>query len=156
LPETRLFDVDYPEGSDVGYRWFAKTGARPLFAFGFGLSYTRFVLRDLQLDTGAVPRASFLVENIGSRTGTDVPQLYLTRAPHRTQERLLGWSRVELAAGERRRVSVDVDPRLLADWDVAAHRWRVDPGTYDIAVGESASDLLVSGSLSLAAATLPP
>ncbi len=156
LPYTPAFDVDYVEGSDVGYRWFTKTRARPAFPFGFGLSFTRFTLRDLQIEPGTPPRASFVVENIGTRTGTDVPQLYLKRAPHRTQQRLLGWTRVELGAGESRRVSVSVDPRLLADWDPIVHGWRVDPGTYRLALGESASDLSLAGSLSMAAATLQP
>jgi beta-glucosidase len=156
LPDGQAFDVDYVEGSDVGYRWFAKTRAKPLFPFGFGLSFSRFALRDLQITPGAAPRASFLVENIGTRAGTDIPQLYLTHSPHRTQQRLLGWSHIELAAGESRRVSLGVDPRLLADWDPAGHGWRVDPGAYRIAAGESANDLTIEAILTMTAAALPP
>jgi beta-glucosidase len=156
LTASQSFDVNYREGSDVGYRWFAKTRATPAFAFGFGLSFTRFALGNLTLDGGATPQASFVVENLGRRGGTEVAQLYLTRAPHRTQRRLLGWARVELAAGERREVRVRIDPRLLADWDPAAHGWRIDAGAYLIAVGESAADPGVTGSLVMTAARLRP
>jgi beta-glucosidase len=57
-----------------------------------------------------------------------VAQVYLTHAPSRNQQRLLGWLRVDLASGESRRVTVAIDKRLLADWDSAAHGWRVSAG----------------------------
>jgi beta-glucosidase len=154
--EDQPFDVDYPEGSSVGYRWFAQTGAHPLFAFGFGLTFTRYVHRDPKIEPGPVPHISFVVENVGPRAGTDVAQVYLTHAPRRTQQRLLGWSRVDLASGESRRVTVAIDPRLLADWDSGAHGWRIDAGLYDIALGASAVELTPAGSLKMAAAKLKP
>jgi len=154
--DDQPFEVDYPEGSDVGYRWFARTGAHPLFPFGFGLSYTSFVHRDPKIEPGASPRISFIIENVGARAGADVAQVYLTHSPHRTQQRLLGWSRVELASGESRRVSVAIDPRLLADWDSAARGWRVDAGLYGIALGASGGDLTLVSSLKMSGAKLRP
>ncbi len=156
LPDTQAFDVAYPEGSDVGYRWFAKTGAKPLFAFGYGLTYTRFAYADLVLQPGPSPTVSFTVANTGTVAGLDTPQVYLARAPHRGQQRLLGWSRVELKPGESRRVSLSVDPRLLADWDPAAHGWRLDAGAYEITVGAAANDLSLDGQVRLAARKLKP
>jgi beta-glucosidase len=103
-----------------------------------------------------VPHISFVVENLGPRAGTDVAQVYLTHAPRRTQQRLLGWSRVDLASGESRRVTVAIDPRMLADWDSGAHGWRIDAGLYDIALGASAVELTPAGSLKMAAAKLKP
>lgn len=147
VPEGQQFDVDYAEGSDVGYRWFAKTGAKPLFPFGYGLTYTQFAYSDLVVKAGTKPSISFTVKNTGAKAGTDVPQIYLTASPNRTQQRLVGWSRVELAAGEAKQVTVPVDPKMLANWDQAAGGWRVDAGTYQMAVGASASDLALKGTL---------
>jgi beta-glucosidase len=68
--------IRYDEGCEVGYRWFAKTGERPLYAFGHGLTYTSFDYSDLEISGGATIIAKFTVTNIGDRDGTDVPQLY--------------------------------------------------------------------------------
>ena len=62
--------------------------------------------------------------------GTDTPQLYLTAGPKRTQQRLLGWSKVALKPGEARMVTVTAPARMLANWDIAAHGWRLDGGGY--------------------------
>jgi beta-glucosidase len=156
LPERQPFTVNYPEGSDVGYRWFAKNHTQPLFPFGFGLSYTKFSYRELRVEAGRVPRVRVTVTNTGARAGTDVAQLYLAAAPHRSQQRLLGWSRVELQAGESRAVSMSIEPRMLADWDAGAHHWRLDGGSYAIAVGSDATALSLTGSLTVRASTLKP
>jgi beta-glucosidase len=66
--------IDYDEGAEVGYRWYAKTGATPLYPFGHGLSYTTFDHRDLRVDGGDTITASFTVTNTGDRPGADVPQ----------------------------------------------------------------------------------
>jgi len=156
LPEKTHFDVDYVEGSDVGYRWFAKMGAKPLFPFGFGLSYTHFAYSGLTVARGASPKVSFTVQNTGSVAGADVPQVYLLAEPHRSQQRLIGFQRVTLNPGESRKVEVSIDPRLIADWDEAGHRWRVDAGDYKIAVGASASDLSLTGDLKASSAVVKP
>lgn len=142
--DTPPFDIDYVEGADVGYRWFARTGAEPLFPFGHGLTYTTFAYADLATDGLSV---SFELANTGDRAGTEVAQLYLTASPGRVQQRLLGWARVSLAAGESRRVTIAADPRLLADWDAEAHAYLVRGGAYEIAVGRDAVDLPLRGTL---------
>jgi beta-glucosidase len=156
LPEGTHFNVDYTEGSDVGYRWFAKTGAKPLFPFGFGLSYTQFAFADLTIVRGASPKISFTVRNTGGVAGAEVAQVYLLAEPRRTQRRLIGFSRVSLNPGESKTVEITVDPRLLADWDEARHGWRIDRGDYRIAVGASATDDSLNGVLKASAATLKP
>jgi beta-glucosidase len=140
--------IRYSEGADVGYRWFARTGQVPMFAFGHGLSYTRFEYRDLALVGGQTITASFTVVNTGDRRGADVPQLYLTSCPASDStwaagtQRLLGFERVELEPGESRRVTMLTDPRLLARYDGShdggAGSWRIEPGGYAVAVGSSA------------------
>lgn len=155
-PKMKPFDVDYTEGSDVGYRWFAKTGQKPLFPFGYGLSYTRFRYSDLVVTGGRTLKVSFTVANVGPRRGTDTPQLYLSRAPHRAQQRLIGFSRVALGPGQTRRVILTADRRLLADWDTAAHGWRLGGGAYRVFVGRDAQSPALSGAAVVEDATLQP
>jgi beta-glucosidase len=150
------FDVAYPEGSDVGYRWFAKTGAKPLYPFGHGLTYTRFRYGALKVVGGKTLIVSFTVTNTGARAGVDTPQVYLAAGPGRTQQRLLGWSRAALKPGESRTVTVTADRRLLADWDEAAHGWRLKGGAYRILVGPDAATTALKGSAVVQAASLAP
>jgi beta-glucosidase len=130
--------VRYDEGAEVGYRWFAKTGERPLHPFGHGLSYTSFAYTDLEASGGETVIASFTVTNTGQREGADVPQLYLIEAAGEQRLRLLGFERVELPPGASHRVTLTADARLLARFDVAAGRWRTAGGTHRVAVGSSA------------------
>jgi beta-glucosidase len=123
--------IEYQEGAEVGYRWFAQTGDTPLYAFGHGLSYTTFEYADLELE-GAT--ATFTVTNTGERAGADVAQLYLTEP----RMRLLGFERVELAAGESRRVTIAAEPKVLAFFDAGPHR---------VAVARAADAPVLTGAL---------
>lgn len=145
--------IDYAEGADVGYRWFARRGHEPMFAFGHGLSYTRFDYHDLVVSGGETISASISVVNVGDRAGADIPQLYLTAAAGEPCLRLLGFERVDLAAGETRRVTVDADPRLLARYDGNAKSWRIRPGAYTAAVGTSASAMRLEATVELTGRT---
>ena len=150
------FTVNYAEGSDVGYRWFAKTGHKPLFPFGYGLSYSGFRHDRLKVSGGRTLTVSFRVTNIGDRAGIDTPQVYLTSSPGRTQQRLIGWSRTALRPGESRQVTVTADRRLLADWDEKAHGWRLAGGTYRLFVGADAASPALRGAGTVIAARLAP
>ena len=141
--------VRYNEGAEVGYRWFAKTGAKPLFGFGHGLSYTTFSYSALSVTGGGTLTATFTVTNIGQREGVDVPQVYLTQAAGDMRMRLLGFERVELKAGESRRVTVTADPRLMARFDAGVDRWRIAEGSYNVALGKSAVAPVLTGAASL-------
>jgi len=135
-PDARLI-TDYDvEGSDVGYRWFARKGKKALFPFGFGLSYTTFATSDLKLKGLS---AQFTVRNTGSRRGATVTQLYLVGRNGQAKQRLVGFQRVDLAPGEARSVSLTIDPRLLADWSDGG--WSIEAGPYAFALGEDAEHL---------------
>jgi beta-glucosidase len=155
-PDETPVTVDYPEGSNVGYRWFAAQDVKPLFPFGHGLSYTRFEAAVLAVGRGPVVEARFTVRNVGDRAGATVPQLYLTSAAGQRVQRLVGFAKVTLAPGESRELRVSVDPRLLARWDTAGRRWRIDGGSYTFALGESAMQLGERVEVRLAGRTLKP
>ena len=133
--------IEYNEGAEIGYRWFAKTGAAPMYAFGHGLSYTTFEYSDLEITAGETISAAFTVTNSGDRAGADVPQLYLTRAVGEHRMRLLGFQRVHLDPGASHRITLTADPRLLARFDGRANGWRITEGVYEVAVGRSAVSL---------------
>jgi beta-glucosidase len=142
--------IDYDEGAEIGYRWFAQRATAPLFAFGHGLSYTRFEYGGLEVAAGDTIAATFTVTNTGERDGADVPQLYLTSAAGDERMRLLGFERVELGAGESRSVTLTADPRLLARYDADAGEWHVAAGPYGVAVGRAADDLVLAAEAQLA------
>lgn len=151
------FPVDYTiEGSDVGYRWFEAKGARPLFPFGFGLSYTDFAYSDLKVEGGDTLTVSFKVANTGDRAGVDVPQVYLTEAPGRSQQRLIGFEPVSLAPGESRTVSLTADRRLLGNWDMQRAGWSVPVGDYKVFVGTDAASPRLNGQARVRASRLRP
>ena len=154
LPEKVQFDVPYPEGADVGYRWFSKQSTTPLFAFGHGLSYTTYRYDNLVVRGGAALTVQFRVTNTGTRAGKDAPQVYLTATPGGAARRLIGFDKVSLKPGESRTVTVTADPRLLGQFDMARHGWRVPGGSYQVAVSRAANDDALRGSAVLKGALL--
>ena len=143
------FDVAFPEGADAGYRWFERKKAKPLFAFGHGLTYTQFGYTKLAASGGEGLSATFTLTNTGKTAGTEVAQLYV--APPGRTHRLAGWARVSLAPGESKQVTITADPRLLASWDAKADGWKREGGSYDLFVGKSAGSRDLVGKVSLKA-----
>jgi beta-glucosidase len=145
--------IEYTEGAEVGYRWFAQQHHQPLYAFGHGLSYTTFDYSDLRVEGGDTVTATFTVTNTGGRAGADVPQLYLTAAAGEERLRLLGFQRVELQPGESCQVTIAAERRLLARFDGpdgVTGNWRIAEGTHRIAVGKSARDLVLTANTPMA------
>jgi beta-glucosidase len=127
------------EGSDIGYRWNAREGKKALFPFGFGLSYTSFAHSGLKVAAGKAITATFTVKNTGAKAGADVPQLYLVSANGQAKLRLAAFDRVDLAAGASKKVTVTIEPRVLAEWE--GGKWQIAAGTYGFALGTSAETL---------------
>ncbi len=142
-------DVNYAEGANVGYKWFEAQKLTPLFPFGYGLSYTSFRYGGLSAQGGTTVTVGFDVTNAGARLGKAVAQIYAAppaqiyaappAADGRDVRRLIGWSKVDLKPGETQHVSVTADPRLLAHFDAAAHKWHVAAGNYLVSLGESSA-----------------
>ncbi|MDD5630252.1 MAG: glycoside hydrolase family 3 N-terminal domain-containing protein [Elusimicrobia bacterium] len=116
----------------------------PLFPFGYGLSYTRFVLSGLSLSSSSIPAdgrltVSVRVENAGLRAGDEVVQLYirdLAASVTRPVRELKGFSRVSLAAGEERGLQFQLGPEELGFYGLDG-RFRVEPGRFQLFVGDS-------------------
>jgi beta-glucosidase len=158
-PEGEMFDVDYTiEGAAVGYKWYDLKKVEPLFAFGHGLSYSQFAYSNLTATAaGDKVTVSFDVKNVGARAGKDVPQVYVgpKAGGWEAPKRLAGFKKVTLAPGATQRVTLTVDPRLLATWDGKAHGWSIAAGQYDIALGASSRALSSTAQVTLAARSLP-
>jgi beta-glucosidase len=128
-----------------GYTLADQKGIEPAFAFGFGLSYTRFSysaprLKATDISADGALEAAVDVTNVGTRAGEEVVQLYAgfpKSAVERPKKVLRGFLKVSLAAGEKRTVPFRLAAADLAYYDVAAHAWRVEPTEYTVEVGGS-------------------
>ncbi len=157
--EGELFDVNYDiEGAAVGYKWYDLKKIEPLFPFGHGLSYGKFAYSGLTANAaGDKVTVSFDVKNVGARAGKDVPQVYVSpkAGGWEAPKRLAGFKKVSLAPGATQRVTLTVDPRLLATWDETARGWSIAAGQYDIALGSSSRSLVATAPVTLTSAKLP-
>ncbi len=155
--------VVYKEGIFVGYRGYEHNHTKPLFPFGYGLSYTSFKYDNISIkptapassnsgERPALYQISFDVSNTGKRAGAEVSQVYVGEAApkiSRPAKELKGFSRVELAPGETKHVSITLDGRAFAYYDVTAKRWHANPGNYSVQIGHSSEDILLSSSINL-------
>ncbi|HID2078052.1 TPA: beta-glucosidase [Klebsiella oxytoca] len=139
----------YGEGLFVGYRYYDKRCLTPQFPFGFGLSYTRFAYDNIALSASRVGASetltvSFDLTNCGEYAGKEIVQLYVS-APQgeliREVQSLKAFSKVALAAGECRRVSLQLPIGDLACYHPGLGDWVVTPGLWQIRVGGSSRDL---------------
>ena len=145
-PQSGAKDIDYREGIYVGYRGYDHLHRKPLFPFGYGLSYTTFAYTGLSVTPHgpAAETVSFAVKNTGAVAGATVAQVYV--APQggsvdRPEKELKGFDRVLLAPGESRTVTLELTPRDLAYFDVKTNDWKVEAGKYMVRVGDSSDAL---------------
>ena len=159
-PEGDTKRVIYKDGIFVGYRGYEKSGVTPLYPFGFGLSYTTFSFANLKVTPGvsaASATVEFDVTNTGARKGADVAQVYVSEPNARVARpahELKGFERVELAPGETKHVSVMLNARAFAYYDVAKKAWAIDGGQFKIGVGDSLASLPLQGTLEMNAAAV--
>jgi beta-glucosidase len=146
-----ILHMDYNvEGSDVGYRWFERANYQPLFPFGFGLSYTEFTHQNLAVTTdteGLVIEVT--VSNSGKRDGADVVQVYLRPEDNAYPSRLVAFERVELKAGEAKRLRLVAEPKVVANWASDKQQWLRKAGKYSIIVAKNAREASLSSTISL-------
>ena len=152
----------YTEDLQVGYRWYEANGVKPLFPFGFGLSYTTFAYSGLSAtpavdpQTGAIAlTVTYTITNTGGRQGAEASQVYLTLPPAAGQpsKRLVGFQKVDLLPGASQQVSITIDSAAsnhplsywvpvnnapVAGWSQG--QWQTAPGDYTVHVGTSSAD----------------
>ena len=149
LPPFDNESVEVTYGDLHGYWHLDATGSAPRFAFGHGESYTDFTMNDVGAPAATATDSETLqvsvdVVNFGDRDGVEVVQLYAgptTPDPSRPLRRLVGFERIELAAGESRRVEIPADLTMLRRWDPAAGALVLEPGEYTVWVGHASDDL---------------
>ena len=164
--------MTYAEKLHIGYRWYdgnvsgkcaAVAGRNPCvaFAFGHGLSYTRFAVTPPQLNAdpaGGTWRVTTRLRNNGLRSGSEVVQVYLSLPTAASRlgaaqppRRLIGFQKLELAAGAAQDVSIRIDPGAsnhpLSVWSESEGKWVIPQGTYKVWLGRSSSprDLKLAG-----------
>ena len=145
------FAVHYDEGVKVGYKWYDAEKKPVLFPFGFGLSYTTFSYKDLQVSSGSSTTVTFTITNTGKSAGTEIAEVYaaLPAAAEEPPKRLVGFTRVKLAPGESKSVSVAVEPKFLSIFDEAADGFKLVPGSYTFMVGGSSQELPLTKAVNL-------
>jgi beta-glucosidase len=157
-PKNGEKKVEYSEGVFLGYRYFDRSTTKPLFPFGFGLSYTSFSYNGLAVtpgsgDLSAPISVSFDIRNTGTREGDEVAQIYVgdshASVPRPAKE-LKGFARVHLRPGETRHVAVSLDRRAFSFYDVKKADWSAEPGAFTILVGGSSVDTPLRGTFDLA------
>ena len=145
------FPVAYDEGLKVGYKWYDAEKKPVLFPFGYGLSYTTFRYAGLTITPGEKVKVAFTLTNSGAREGAEIAEVYaaLPASAEEPPKRLVGWSKVNLKAGENKKVEVEIDPKYLSIFDEAKDAWTLVPGDYTILVGGSSDKLPLKATLSL-------
>ena len=161
-PTPGTLTVPYKDDIFVGYRGYEHNNVKPLFPFGFGLSYTTFKYANLDIHPSNAAgnfEVSFDVTNTGTRAGADVAQLYVSedhpQVPRPPQE-LKGFARVALDPGQTRHITVPLDARSFTWYDEKAAAWHADPGSFTIHVSRSSADPQLEGKIKLDQAIVLP
>ena len=161
-PIPGTLKIPYKDDIFVGYRGYEHNHVRPLFPFGFGLSYTTFNYANLEIRPSSGGRefqVSFDLTNTGARTGSEIAQVYVGQdhpSVPRPMQELKGFIRVSLQPGETRRVTVPLDARSFTWYDEKAAAWHADAGSYTVHVSRSSTDAQLEGKVTLNQAIVLP
>lgn len=144
-----VYDVHYREGVFVGYRWYEQKQIKPLYAFGFGLSYTHFeygtlIVRQSRVQAGEPVELSFTLRNDGPREGRETVQVYIhdcDAAEPRPPQELKAFRKLSLEAGEQTVVEFSLPPSAFAYWSSQEKDWVIEAGEFEIRVGAASDDI---------------
>lgn len=139
----------YKDDILVGYRWHDTKKIAPLFAFGFGLSYTSFAIVEPQTDKkvyekNELVKLTFTIQNTGNVAGAETPQVYVTQknAPVlRPAKELKGFKKVFLNAGEKQTITITVKVEDMAYWDEKTNNWKIDSGEFVMNLAVSSGEI---------------
>ena len=143
----QIIDETYKEDIFVGYRWTDRQQIKPLFPFGYGLSYTTFQVSNLRADKKEMTADDQLtitadVKNVGSLAGAEVLQLYISDTQSslpRPVKELKGFKKVYLEPGETQQVSFIIDRSALSFYDEKTGAWTAEPGEFVAMVNNSSA-----------------
>lgn len=149
--------VKYTEGLYVGYRHFVTRDVKPLFEFGYGLSYTSFKYDDLRIkhiDENGENKTvvTYKITNTGNRKGAEISQVYvqdIESSVDRPLYELKGFDKVFLEPGESKEVKVTLNERAFAFYSTDFNSWKVEPGEFNILVGSSVTNIKLSGKITI-------
>lgn len=139
----------YKEDILVGYRWHDTKNIKPLYAFGYGLSYTTFEMDNIAVDKETYSKEDTMVitcdvSNTGNVSGAEVVQVYVGKPNskvNRALKELKGFSKVFLDKGEKKSVSVSLDLSKLAFYNESISNWELETGDYEIYVGNASNHI---------------
>ncbi len=155
LTETWVASIDQlPPMTDYDIRHgrtYMYLQQKPLYAFGYGLSYTTFRYSNLALSSDSLHSDGSVqvkvdVRNTGHRAGDEVVQLYVAHLHSKVErplEELKGFERIHLAAGETKTVILPLEASALRYWDTASGHWVLEPDQVEIRVGAASDDIRV-------------
>ncbi len=146
-------NVHYKEDIFVGYRYFDTYKVKPQFAFGHGLSYTKFDYSDLQVsNTGKEVKVSFTVNNSGKAAGAEVVQGYvkdLKATVKRPEKELKAFEKVFLKPGESKQVSFQLPEDAFKYFDEKSMNWVLEPGQFEVLIGSASDNIKLKKKLQL-------
>lgn len=153
--------VEYREGIYVGYRYYDTAKKDVLFPFGYGISYTTFEYSDVKLSADSIKdtdtlTVSFKVKNTGTVAGAETAQVYVKDTEttiFRPEKELKGFKKIFLEAGEEKEVTITLDKRSFAFYNVNIHDWQVETGAFDILVGASSRDIRLTATVNVESTT---
>lgn len=153
--QNTLAEMDYKDDLMLGYRGYEKKGIKPLYPFGYGLSYTTFGYSNIKVTPGVAVgntpiKVSFDLTNTGKVGGSEVAQLYVGQQNPKVErpiKELKGYKKVFLKPGESKRVTIELNDRSLAYFDVKTNQWVVDADTFNLSLGGSSQDIRLNAKL---------
>lgn len=147
----------YKDGIYVGYRHFEKNNIKPLFPFGFGLSYTTFNYNDIKLSSKEITQndkltVTFKLKNSGNMVGSEVVQLYIRdvqSSVDRPVKELKAFKKVGLKAGDEKPVQFTIDKNALSFFDPKTKEWVAESGEFEVLIGSSSQDIKLKETFTL-------
>lgn len=152
--------VEYRESIYVGYRYFDKAKKQVRYPFGYGLSYTSFEYSDLSLSSDRIHEGepfevTFTVKNTGDVAGAETAQIYVRdneSTVFRPERELKGFKKVFLEPGEEKQITVSLDSRAFAYYNVLINDWHIESGDFTVEVGASSRDIRLTSTVNVTSA----
>jgi len=152
-PHDAKKNLYYLDDIYVGYRYYDTYKVAPEFAFGFGLSYTSFQYSNLKIAGNSKKViVTLTVKNTGKVAGADVAQVYVHQQKStlaRPEKELKGFQKVFLNPGESKQITITLNEDAFKYFNDNLNKWVMEPGTFDILVGNSSRDIKLSGKVNL-------